>query len=88
MPWGIKNTLLSSVYGLSDQGRPVNRNRVKQPASLPNKGGTKFMQKFAKSGGRTKREVFIYSYVLHIIMASAQYLLHGSWGGGGGRPSI
>jgi hypothetical protein len=35
------------------------------------------MQKFVKSGGRTKLEVFVYSY--YTIMASAQYLLHGSW---------
>jgi hypothetical protein len=31
-------------------------------------------------GGRTKREVFVKSY--YTIMASAQYLLHGSWGDG------
>jgi hypothetical protein len=51
------------------QGRPVNSNR-EAACFIAKLGGTKFMQKFAKKGGRTLREVFVLSY--YTIMASVQ----------------
>jgi hypothetical protein len=53
----------------SAQGRPVNSNR-ETACFIAKLGGAKFMQKFAKSGGRTLREVFKLSY--YTIMASVQ----------------
>jgi hypothetical protein len=66
-------------------GSSVNSNR-EAACFIAKLGGTKFMQEFAKSWVRTKREVFVYSY--YTIMASAHYLLHGSWRRRNGRPCI